>query len=110
MALAGVSVVGRGVRARAQGGQRPAAPRLPGASGPGVGRVASVVHRCRFAKATLNARDVDRLSAAGQRAQPVHPWLAVTRWTPTRVWLVMICTPAALERAEGWMTMAIASP
>ena len=36
VALAGVSVVGRGVRAREQGGQRHAAPRLLCASGPGV--------------------------------------------------------------------------
>ena len=38
---------------------------------------------------------------------PVHPWLAITRWTPTLDWLVMTCTPTPLGRAEGWMVMTI---
>ncbi len=41
---------------------------------------------------------------------PVHPWLVITMWAPTRDWLLMICTPTPLGRAEGWMAMAVECP
>src|SRR6266571_4720856 len=41
---------------------------------------------------------------------PVHPWLVITMWAPTRDWLLMICTPTPLGRAEGRMAMAVECP